>query len=117
VEAVRLVGAQPPADLPAGPDFFGFADDAVFAALLREAGLADVTVQRVQFTHRLASATELWDGVIGGSVRTSALVRGQREDVQQQIRTAFDRLVERYRTDDGLELPVSVKIAVGTRPT
>ena len=117
MEAVRLAGAQPPADLPAGPDFFRFADDAAFAALLRETGLAEVTVQRVGFTHRVKSAAELWDGVIDGSVRTAALVRGQPDDVQRQIRVAFDHLVARYRADDGLELPVSVKIAAGVRPT
>ena len=40
--AVADAGVDPPADLPAGPAFFRFADDDEFARLLTEAGFADV---------------------------------------------------------------------------
>jgi SAM-dependent methyltransferase len=116
VDAAAEVGAQLPADIPAGPPFFRFSDEAEFVRLLCDAGLSDVDVQTVAFTHRLASGDELWSGLMGGTVRIRALVLAQPEHVQAQIRAAFDRLVRPYTMNAGLELPVSVKLASGRRP-
>jgi SAM-dependent methyltransferase len=116
VAAVAEAGAQPPPDLPPGPPFFRFSDDAALAALLRGAGLVDVEVATHAFTHRVASIDALWDGVIGGTVRTAALVNRQTPSMRQRIRAAFDRIASHYQTPDGLDLPVSVKLASGRRP-
>jgi hypothetical protein len=48
-------------------------------------------------------------------VRNSALVLGQPERTRRRIRAAFVRGVEAHRHGDRLELPVSVKLAVGRR--
>lgn len=116
LDAVAATGASAPADIPQGPDFFRFSRDEEFAALLREAGLEDVDVQTIPFTHAVSSADELWDGLLGGTVRTSALILGQPEETQRQIRGAFNGLVEEYRRGEALELPVSVKLAAGSSP-
>jgi SAM-dependent methyltransferase len=116
VDAAAEVGAQLPADIPPGPPFFRFSEEAEFVRLLDEAGLSDVAVRTVAFTHRVASGDELWDGLMGGTVRIRALVLAQPQDVQARIRAAFDRLVRPYATNGGLELPVSVKLASGRRP-
>jgi hypothetical protein len=115
LDAVAEAGAQPTADVPPGPPIFRFADEGEFARLLAGAGLVDVDVQTVAFTHRSASSDELWNGLIGGTVRTRALVLAQPEDVQAQIRAAFDRLARPYATNSGLAIPVSVKLASGRR--
>lgn len=115
VAAVAEVGATPPHALPAGPPFFAYSGDDALVGLLRGAGLGDVGVQRLAFTYRVASADELWTGVLDGTVRTSALVNGQPPDVRRRIRASFDRLAARHAVGDGLELPVSVKIASGRR--
>jgi SAM-dependent methyltransferase len=115
VDAVAEVGATPPEDLPVGPDFFRFSVDDEFDALLREAGLEERQVETIAFTHRVSSAGELWDGLTGATVRMSALVMAQPEETRQQIREAFDRRMEDYRTADGYELPVSVKLASGRK--
>jgi SAM-dependent methyltransferase len=117
VDAVADVGVQPPPDLPAGPPFFRFADDSEFARLLTDAGLAEVDVQTVAFTQRYASGDEMWEQLIGGTVRTSALVLAQPVDVRSEIRAAFERRVHPYATDLGVEVPVSVKLAVGLKRT
>ncbi|HEX6150016.1 class I SAM-dependent methyltransferase [Nocardioides sp.] len=116
VDALADVGAEPPADLPVGPPFFRFADDSEFAALLSDAGLVDVEVQTVGFTQGFASDDHLWESLIGGTVRTRALVLAQPDSVQAEIRTAFDRRVRPYATDRGLDVPVSVKLASGRKP-
>jgi SAM-dependent methyltransferase len=116
LDAVAAAGADPPEDLPVGPPFFRFSDDGEFASLLRGGGLEDVEVTTVSFLHREPSADALWSGLLDGTVRTSALVRGQTSDMQRRIREAFDRSVRQYEVDGGVKLPVSVKLASGRKP-
>ena len=116
VDAAAEVGAQLPADIPSGPPFFRFSEETEFVRLLRAAGLSDVALQTVAFTHRVASVDELWSGLTDGTVRMRALVLAQSQDVQAQIRAAFDRFARRYTTNGGLDLPVSMKLASGRKP-
>jgi SAM-dependent methyltransferase len=116
IDAVAAAGASSPTDIPTGPDFFRFSHEDEFAHLLRGAGLESVTVQTLAFTHRVDSADELWDGLLGGTVRTSALILRQPAATQQQIRAEFDQLVNECRSGDHLEVPVSVKLAAGEKP-
>ena len=116
IDAVAEAGATPPEDLPTGPDFFRFSVDEEFDALLREQGLADTAVRSIAFTHRVATADELWDGLLGGTVRTSALIVRQPEQIRRRIRDSFDRLAGDYQRGNVLELPVSVKLAAGRKP-
>jgi SAM-dependent methyltransferase len=116
VDAVAEAGVSASADVPSGPPIFRFSDEAEFARLLSDAGLGDVDVRTLAFTHRVADGNELWNGLLGGTVRTRALVLAQPEDVQARIRAAFDRLVRPYARNGGLEIPVSVKLASGRKP-
>ncbi len=116
LDAVAEARATPPADLPPGPDFFRFSDDEAFAAALRQQGLARPAVSAITFVLRFASADELWNGMLGATVRVSALITRQPEEVRQRIRAAFDRLADGYRRGDVLELPVAVKLATAHKP-
>ena len=111
VEAITEVGTVPPADLPAGPPFFRFADETAFAELLTGAGFADVRVRTVAFGHRFAGAEEMWRQLVEGTVRTRPMLLVQPDET----RAAVDRLVAAYADGDGLLMPVSVKIASGVR--
>jgi SAM-dependent methyltransferase len=114
-DAVRAAGASAPPSLPAGPDFFRFAADDEFARLLRGAGLDDVRVETLEVVHEIATADELWHGIVDGTVRTRALVRGQTPDAQRAIRAAFDRGLQPFRKGDRFAIPVAIKIASGRR--
>jgi hypothetical protein len=116
IDAVGEAGATPPDELPPGPDVFRFSDDDEFDALMLAHGLEERTVERVEFTHRVGTADELWAGFLAGSLRVAVLITTQPAQTQQRIRAAFDRLVEEYRRDDGIELPVSAKLASGRKP-
>jgi hypothetical protein len=59
---------------------------------------------------------QLWHGLLGGTVRISALIMGQPEETRGRIREAFDRLVAEYERGDVFELPLSVKLAAGCKP-
>jgi SAM-dependent methyltransferase len=115
LDAVAEARAMPPADLPRGPDFFRFSDDDVFAAALRRQGLANVAVKDITFVQRFASADDVWDGVLGSTVRVSALLTRQPEAVRQRIRVAFEHLAECYRDGDGLAVPVAIKLAAARK--
>jgi SAM-dependent methyltransferase len=113
VEAIAAAGATPPPDLPPGPPIFRFSDEAELRSLL--GGLDDVEVQTVSFLHRVPSPDALWNGLLGGTVRLSVLVRNQSEEMQRRIREAFDQRVRDYVVGDVVEIPVSVKLASGVK--
>jgi SAM-dependent methyltransferase len=117
LDAVAAAGATPPADIPAGPPLFHYADEREFTALLTGAGLADVAVQTLDFALELDGADELWHGLIEGSVRVRPLVLSQTEEARDEIRAHFDALLDDYRVAAGaFEVPVSVKLASGRKP-
>jgi SAM-dependent methyltransferase len=116
VEAVERAGAAPPMGIPMGPPFFRFSDDAEFARLLQGAGLLDVRIQTVAFTHSVPGPDELWRGFLGGVVRLRAVVLGQDDEMRARIRAIFEELAMEYATDGNLVIPVSVKVASGVKP-
>ena len=115
LDAVAAARATSPASIPLGPPFFRFSDDEEFVRLLTSQRLGDATVRTVSFVHSIPSPDALWRGMLGGTVRTSALVLQQPDEMQRRIRTAFDRIVHQYKVDDHLELPVSVKLATARK--
>jgi hypothetical protein len=89
--AVAAVGARPDPAVPPGPDFFHYSAPDRLADLLGSAGLRDAEVTTVGFTQRLAGAEALWEGVMSGTVRISALVRGQDRAARARIRAEGGR--------------------------
>lgn len=114
-EAFTAAGAHPPAGVPAGPNFFRFAKEGEFTDLLEGAGFADVRVDTVEFRLHLEDRDELWDGLIEGSVRVAPMILGQPKELQTEIRARYDDLLEAYGGDAGFDVPVSVKLAAGTK--
>jgi SAM-dependent methyltransferase len=117
VDAFQQSGATPPDEVPEGPPLFRFADEAEFTRLLEDAGLTDVDVDQVSFTITVRDPQALWDGALGGAVRMRGLILGQSDEMQARIRAAFDEVAGAYDTGSGLEVPVSVRLASGRKPT
>ena len=116
-EAVARAGESPSAEPPAGPDPFRFADDAQLRALLGDAGLEDVAVATVAIRHRVGGdATQLWDGLLAGSVRSAAAVEALSPAARERAFAAFAELVEPDRVAGGHELPAVAKVGSGRRP-
>jgi ubiquinone/menaquinone biosynthesis C-methylase UbiE len=115
LEAVAEAGARPPADLPAGPDLFRFSADAELDGVLRDHGFEDREVATIAFTHRVSTAGDLWEGLLAGTVRSSAVIVGESPETRRRIRAAFDRLVDDFGGADGLDVPASVKLASGRK--
>lgn len=112
-DSVRLAGASPPPDLPAGPPMA--ASDGAYEDLLTTAGFQAPRIQTIAYHHHFTNADELWDGLLAASVRTAALITGQTRQVQARIRATFDGLIADYATGEGLEIPISVKLLSASR--
>jgi ubiquinone/menaquinone biosynthesis C-methylase UbiE len=116
LDAVAEAGADPPEEIPVGPAFFRFSDEQEFAGLLDNQRLEHIKVETINFSHPVSSPDKLWVGLLAGTVRTSALIQRQPEQAQKEIRAAFDRVVQRHRNGDRLDVPVAVKLASATKP-
>jgi SAM-dependent methyltransferase len=116
LDALRACGIGDRQELAPGLDPFPFANDDEFRGLLRGAGFEHVDVRAVSVTHWVADANELWQGVLGGSVRTAGLVMRQPPRIRGEIRATVEQLAEQYRGDGGLAIPARAKIACGRRP-
>ena len=115
-ESIEQVGAVPPDDLPPGPPIFRYSDDEALATLLRSAGLEVTPPATLTASHLLDSPDHLWHGAINSMVRLAAIIRWQPAPIQDDMRAAFECRVEPYVGPEGLRIPVSFKIASGTRP-
>jgi ubiquinone/menaquinone biosynthesis C-methylase UbiE len=116
LDAVAEAGAVPPEEIPVGPPFFRFSDEQEFTRLLDAQRLEKVKVETITFSQPVSSTDELWSGLLAGTVRTSALIQRQPRETQEQIRVAFDRVVQRHQSGDRLAVPVAVKLASATKP-
>lgn len=81
----------------AGPDAERFASRENLLSLL------DGDVTEIAFDLELESFEALWDGLLGGTVRTAARLTG---DLREPLR----RLAEPYRNGDGYALPTTVRV-------
>ena len=113
IDALQVSGVT---EAHAGPARYRFADDDELRGLLRGAGLEDVEIRSVSLTHRVPDADELWEGMLGGSVRSAGLVMRQSPRTRRRIRAAVERLADEYRVDGGLAIPARAKIASGSKP-
>jgi SAM-dependent methyltransferase len=116
IDALGACGVSRPREALASPDPYRFADDDQFRGLLGGAGFEDVHVRSASLTHRVSDADELWQGMLGGSVRTAGLVMSQPPRVRSRVRAAVERLADEYRVDTALAIPARAKIARGRRP-
>jgi SAM-dependent methyltransferase len=114
-EALAEVGVPTPPDLAGGPDAYRFSDRGEMLGLLARAGLRDARFERVETVARCRDGDELWEGVLGGTVRTSTTILRQPEEVRRRVREALERRLALHRTARGLELPARAVIGVGRR--
>jgi SAM-dependent methyltransferase len=99
-------------DGPGGPSSTRFTDAGELTRVLEGAGVEDLTLAEIEFTVRAAGFEELWNGVLGGTIRTARrLVAGG-----AAAREALERIAEPYRDGDDYVLPTLVRIAAGRRP-
>jgi SAM-dependent methyltransferase len=93
--------------IPAGPPFFRFSDEDESKRVLTAAGFSNPTVIEVQQVWQLSSSDELFEIMYHASVRNAALLRAQKPEVLEFIKTDTRREVEKY----GNVLPMPALLA------
>jgi len=114
-EAMALAGIDAAEALPPGPDPYRFADEDELRGLLGRAGFGEATVSTVEISVRVVDASELFAGIVGGTVRTATALEHASEGQRARVATALAEVVAAYRSGDGIELPARVKVAAGRR--
>ncbi len=113
LDALASADASRPAGLPASSPFAPYATEEGLSALLRNAGLGNVRVDNVTWTHRV-DPDQWWRDVLNGTVLTSAIIEGQPADTLRRVRLAYDRIARQYlAADHFLRLPAAALLATG----
>ncbi|MCX4835254.1 class I SAM-dependent methyltransferase [Streptomyces sp. NBC_01016] len=112
--AVRAAGATRPDHLPALAPEDDFARTRQgFAALLGEAGLADVVCDTLDWDHR-TTVEEWWSGPAAGVATIGQVVTSQSPAVVAEIRGRFEALAAEFAGPGGvLHLPHTALLAHG----
>jgi len=102
--------------LPAGPDFFRYADPDTATHDLTAAGFTDVTVTLVAQVWKLRTADEAVDALLHGTVRTAALLARQPAGVLDQVRRVAREQLAAYDEGGALRVPMPAVVVRATRP-
>jgi SAM-dependent methyltransferase len=107
---------NPDVQLPQGPPFFRFSDQAECDRTLREAGFSDVTVARIPQVWRFNAPDELLEAFYNGGVRIKAILRAQSSDALQTIRVAVREAAEKFSRRGFIEIPMPAVLASALKP-
>ena len=105
LNAVRLHG-NTNVPLPEGPPFFRFSDPFESALALKAARFEKIHTAVVPQVWKLNAGVDLFHTMRRAAVRTAALLNLQSAEALAKIETEISEAAERYRTQDGIELPM-----------
>jgi len=114
--AIADARVPPPSEIPPGPSFFQFADEAAFRSLLASAGFVRMSVTTVSVEFPLGSIDDLITALADGTVRTGALLRAADAEQRRAIREALAARFETWHRGDRYLVPAPVTIASGRKP-
>ena len=107
---------NPEAQLPQGPPFFRFSDEAECERTLREAGFAKVNVTRVPQIWRFTAPDEPLKAFYNGGVRIKAILRAQSSEALEAIRIAVREEAKKFVRNGVIEIPMPAVVASALKP-
>ena len=113
--AVAAAEVPSPTEAPAGPSFFQFTDDAVFRALLEDAGFEEVVVEAIPVEIPVASGDELITALAEGTVRVGAALRAADDEQRDRMRRSLEERLAEWRRGSGFVVPAPMKLASGAK--
>jgi len=102
--------------LPQGPPFFRFSDEAECDRTLREAGFLDVKVARVPQVWRFNRPDEPLEAFYNGGVRIKAILRAQSSEALEAIRMAVREAARKLTRNGFIEIPMPAVVASAVKP-
>lgn len=91
--------------LPPAPPIFQFSDPLVGTSALDNAGFRDVAVEEVPILYRGQAIEDVFDWFDKSAVRTMALFRLQKPEVQERIKDSIRDSARAYFVDGQIQIP------------
>lgn len=110
LKAVEALG-NTDVGLPEGPPFFRFSSAEECRRVMAGSGFTDIHVHSLPLTWVMPSPDAVFEAVMRGGVRTSAILRAQTPEALERIRLAVRQSVRRYARGDVFELPMPAVLA------
>jgi ubiquinone/menaquinone biosynthesis C-methylase UbiE len=101
--------------LPEGPPFFRFSEEAEFERCLKQAGFAHVEFRRIKMEWQLKDGNDLFDAFYLGSPRTGGLLRAQPIENLDCIKQAVNDASRQFMQNDLLHIPMEALLAVARK--
>ncbi|BCL38397.1 class I SAM-dependent methyltransferase [Nostoc sp. MS1] len=103
-------------DLPQGPPLFRFGEATECYHVLSKAGFNQVFINELSINWTFSQAQDVMPTVVVSTARLGPLLAMQTQEQQRNIERAIIEGASRYSTDNGVEIPASVVLAVGSKP-
>lgn len=104
-------------DLPPGPPFYLFEDEAEFQKALDRAGFdgSSMTFRVHKIKWQVPTARFIFDAELNAGVRTAGILARQNPETLRQIQSAIEKLVQQYATSDGFAIPKAAYLVAASK--
>ncbi len=107
--------ADPAVALPPGPPMHQWAERDYVSEQLQYAGFGEIHLAEFQAQVRAASAEQIIQPIMQGSVRAHGLIAAQNVTIQEKIWQAIVEGSRRYQGDDGVSIPMAALVVVAKK--
>jgi SAM-dependent methyltransferase len=102
--------------VPSGPPFFRFSEWAECERVLAGAGFRDTQIREVPQTLRASSPDALFDTLMRGGVRVSAILNAQTQEELALIQQTIHEETSRYVSEGEVRIPMPCVLAWAAKP-
>lgn len=103
-------------DLPPGPPLFRFGEPAECERALSAEGFTSVSVTELPIVWSFSTPKDVVPGMVASTARLGSMLAMQTKEQRHNIENAIIEGAKKYVTDDGVEIPASVMLAVAHKP-
>jgi SAM-dependent methyltransferase len=102
--------------LPPGPNFFSCGDLDYATEMLGRAGFTNISATEIPLVWRVSSPETVIDAISSGTVRAAAVIKRQKPEDMERIRTNLHEKILSYEQDGGYAIPASACVFTGHKP-
>jgi len=104
--------ADPNVELPSGPDYFGFGEAESCRRTLGQSGFAPTSLdyRTVAVDWQVPSAAFIFEAERDAGVRTAALLKAQKPEIQRAIQTQLEAELRQFVSGDVLNVPYAAHV-------
>lgn len=103
-------------ELPPAPPLFRFGDATECQKVLSAKGFTSVSVTELPIVWSFCAPEDVVPRIVASTARLGPMLAMQSEEQRHNIEQAIIEAAKQYATDDGIEIPASVVLAVASKP-